>query len=94
MSNRSLLTYTASKRGLSKTLSLETKFFITLMKLRLGLLQQNLGFRLSISLASPPWIGKTQPIQPFWSDTYKSIHCCVMLVRCHFYIPPKNLVIQ
>ena len=86
MSNRSLLTYTASKRGLSKTLSLETKFFITLLRLRRGLSQQNLGFRLSISLAYPPWIGKTQLIQPFWSDTFESIHCCAMLVVIPTYL--------
>ena len=47
--NRSLLNYTVSKPNLYRKLSLVNDFFMTLRKLRLGLLQQDRTFRFSIS---------------------------------------------
>ena len=43
------LNYTASKSGPSRKLSLETKCFLVLMKLRLDLLQTDLAYRFDIS---------------------------------------------
>ena len=56
----SSLDYLKSKPGPSRKLSLETEFFMTLMKLRLGLLQNDLAFRFGIS------IGKVSQIFITW----------------------------
>ena len=45
----SLFNYSARKPGPSRELSIENEFFLTLMKLRLDLLQQDLAIRFDIS---------------------------------------------
>ena len=53
------LNYAASKSGPSRKLSLETEFFLVLMKLRLDLLQTDLAYRFDVSPRKVPKIFNT-----------------------------------